>query len=212
TAQAITSATETLEAKFRQKFGDLWTNSSATLDSTRYTKTETNQAIAEESKIIKAAISSSGGDNIIKNGDFTQPFALSNWRINSNVAGSIMEVYKDQNGANWGRFSSTNTTTAFKGFFEQLTSEDGLEINQTYTLSFKAKSLTAAQTSLLLIIHRFDGTSNNQLGSSWQINTDKETLCTYTFDTNIINLQHINLILYSQVGFAPDFLIREVQL
>ena len=38
TAQAITSATETLEAKFRQKFGDLWTNSSATLDSTRYTK------------------------------------------------------------------------------------------------------------------------------------------------------------------------------
>lgn len=66
TAQAITSATETLEAKFRQKFGDLWTNSSATLDSTRYTKTETNQTIAEESKIIKAAISSSGGDNIIK--------------------------------------------------------------------------------------------------------------------------------------------------
>ncbi|MDR8444102.1 hypothetical protein FPK32_21930, partial [Acinetobacter baumannii] len=103
-----------------------------------------------------------------------------------------MEVYKDQNGANWGRFSSTNTTTAFKGFFEQLTSEDGLEINQTYTLSFKAKSLTAAQTSLLLIIHRFDGTSNNQLGSSWQINTDKETLCTFTFNTNVANLKNIN--------------------
>ncbi|EHU3100097.1 DUF1983 domain-containing protein [Acinetobacter baumannii] len=212
TAQAITSATETLEAKFRQKFGDLWTNSSATLDSTRYTKTETNQAIAEESKIIKAAISSSGGDNIIKNGDFTQPFALSNWRINSNVAGSIMEVYKDQNGANWGRFSSTNTTTAFKGFFEQLTSEDGLEINQTYTLSFKAKSLTPAQTSLLLIIHRFDGTSNNQLGSSWQINTDKETLCIFTFNTNVANLKNINIILYALTGFAPDFAIREVQI
>ncbi|CAM0672840.1 DUF1983 domain-containing protein [Acinetobacter baumannii] len=50
-------------------------------------------------------------------------------------------------------------------------------------------------------------------GTTWNnISTDKETLCTYTFDTNIINLQHINLILYSQVGFAPDFLIREVQL
>ncbi|MFS4054773.1 sugar-binding protein, partial [Acinetobacter baumannii] len=73
TTKAISAATESLEAKFRQKFGDLWTNSSATLDSTRYTKTETNQAIAEESKIIKAAISSSGGDNIIKNGDFSSP-------------------------------------------------------------------------------------------------------------------------------------------
>ncbi|HHP4823563.1 TPA: interleukin-like EMT inducer domain-containing protein, partial [Acinetobacter baumannii] len=51
TTKAISAATESLEAKFRQKFGDLWTNSSATLDSTRYTKTETNQAIAEESKI-----------------------------------------------------------------------------------------------------------------------------------------------------------------
>ncbi|ELY1721138.1 interleukin-like EMT inducer domain-containing protein [Acinetobacter baumannii] len=212
TTKAISAATESLEAKFRQKFGDLWTNSSATLDSTRYTKTETNQAIAEESKIIKAAISSSGGDNIIKNGDFTQPFALSNWRINANVAGSVMEVYKDQNGANWGRFRSTNTTTAFKGFFEQLTSEDGLEIDQTYTLSFKAKSLTAAQTSLLLIIHRFDGSSNNQLGSSWQINTDKETLCTFTFKTNVANLNNINIILYAQTGFAPDFAIREVQI
>lgn len=212
TTKAISAATESLEAKFRQKFGDLWTNSSATLDSTRYTKTETNQAIAEESKIIKAAISSSGGDNIIKNGDFSQPFALSNWRINANVAGSVMEVYKDQNGANWGRFRSTNTTTAFKGFFEQLTSEDGLEIDQTYTLSFKAKSLTAAQTSLLLIIHRFDGSSNNQLGSSWQINTDKETLCTFTFKTNVANLNNINIILYAQTGFAPDFAIREVQI
>lgn len=212
TTKAISAATESLEAKFRQKFGDLWTNSSATLDSTRYTKTETNQAIAEESKIIKAAISSSGGDNIIKNGDFSQPFALSNWRINANVAGSVMEVYKDQNGANWGRFRSTNTTTAFKGFFEQLTSEDGLEIDQTYTLSFKAKSFTAAQTSLLLIIHRFDGSSNNQLGSSWQINTDKETLCTFTFKTNVANLNNINIILYAQTGFAPDFAIREVQI
>ncbi|MDC4530756.1 DUF1983 domain-containing protein [Acinetobacter baumannii] len=212
TTKAISAATESLEAKFRQKFGDLWTNSSATLDSTRYTKTETNQAIAEESKIIKAAISSSGGDNIIKNGDFSQPFALSNWRINANVAGSVMEVYKDQNGANWGRFRSTNTTTTFKGFFEQLTSEDGLEIDQTYTLSFKAKSFTAAQTSLLLIIHRFDGSSNNQLGSSWQINTDKETLCTFTFKTNVANLNNINIILYAQTGFAPDFAIREVQI
>ncbi|HAV3050807.1 interleukin-like EMT inducer domain-containing protein [Acinetobacter baumannii] len=212
TTKAISAATESLEAKFRQKFGDLWTNSSATLDSTRYTKTETNQAIAEESKIIKAAISTSGGDNIIKNGDFSKPFALTNWRINSNVAGSIMEVYKDQNGVNWGRFRSTNTTTAFKGFFEQLTSEDGLEIDQTYTLSFKAKSLIAAQTSLLLIIHRFDGSSNNQIGSSWQITTDKETLCTYTFKTNVSNLSNINIILYAQTGFAPDFLIREVQI
>ncbi|EMI3575733.1 DUF1983 domain-containing protein, partial [Acinetobacter baumannii] len=81
-------------------------------------------------------------------------------------------------------------------------------------LSFKAMSLTAAQTQILLIIHRRDSSgSNNQIGTTWNnISTDKETLCTYTFDTNIINLQHINLILYSQVGFAPDFLIREVQL
>lgn len=210
TAQAITSATETLEAKFRQKFGDLWTNSSATLDSTRYTKTETNQAIAEESKIIKAAISTSGGDNIIKNGDFSSPLGTLNWRQNSAVAGNLLEVYKDSKGATWGHFKSTDTTTYFKGFIETLTLADGLEMNQKYTLSFKAMSLTAAQTQILLIIHRRDSSgSNNQIGTTWNnISTDKETLCTYTFDTNIINLQHINLILYSQVGFAPDFLIR----
>lgn len=197
TAQAITSATETLEAKFRQKFGDLWTNSSATLDSTRYTKTETNQAIAEESKIIKAAISSSGGDNIIKNGDFSSPLGTLNWRQNSAVAGNLLEVYKDSKGATWGHFKSTDTTTYFKGFIETLTLADGLEMNQKYTLSFKAMSLTAAQTQILLIIHRRDSSGrNNQIGTTWNnISTDKETLCTYTFDTNIINLQHINLIL-----------------
>ncbi|EPK3629985.1 interleukin-like EMT inducer domain-containing protein [Acinetobacter baumannii] len=214
TTKAISSATESLEAKFRQKFGDLWTNSSATLDSTRYTKTETNQAIAEESKIIKAAISSSGGDNIIKNGDFSSPLGTLNWRQNSAVAGNLLEVYKDSKGATWGHFKSTDTTTYFKGFIETLTLADGLEMNQKYTLSFKAMSLTAAQTQILLIIHRRDSSgSNNQIGTTWNnISTDKETLCTYTFDTNIINLQRINLILYSQVGFAPDFLIREVQL
>ncbi|MCT9561469.1 DUF1983 domain-containing protein [Acinetobacter baumannii] len=214
TTKAISAATESLEAKFRQKFGDLWTNSSATLDSTRYTKTETNQAIAEESKIIKAAISSSGGDNIIKNGDFSSPLGTLNWRQNSAVAGNLLEVYKDSKGATWGHFKSTDTTTYFKGFIETLTLADGLEMNQKYTLSFKAMSLTAAQTQILLIIHRRDSSgSNNQIGTTWNnISTDKETLCTYTFDTNIINLQHINLILYSKVGFAPDFLIREVQL
>ncbi|EGY5284106.1 DUF1983 domain-containing protein [Acinetobacter baumannii] len=214
TTKAISAATESLEAKFRQKFGDLWTNSSATLDSTRYTKTETNQAIAEESKIIKAAISSSGGDNIIKNGDFSSPLGTLNWRQNSAVAGNLLEVYKDSKGATWGHFKSTDTTTYFKGFIETLTLADGLEMNQKYTLSFKAMSLTAAQTQILLIIHRRDSSgSNNQIGTTWNnISTDKETLCSYTFDTNIINLQHINLILYSQVGFAPDFLIREVQL
>ncbi|WP_024436216.1 interleukin-like EMT inducer domain-containing protein [Acinetobacter baumannii] len=214
TTKAISAATESLEAKFRQKYGDLWTNSSATLDSTRYTKTETNQAIAEESKIIKAAISSSGGDNIIKNGDFSSPLGTLNWRQNSAVAGNLLEVYKDSKGATWGHFKSTDTTTYFKGFIETLTLADGLEMNQKYTLSFKAMSLTAAQTQILLIIHRRDSSgSNNQIGTTWNnISTDKETLCTYTFDTNIINLQHINLILYSQVGFAPDFLIREVQL
>ncbi|MDC4270551.1 DUF1983 domain-containing protein [Acinetobacter baumannii] len=214
TTKAISAATESLEAKFRQKFGDLWTNSSATLDSTRYTKTETNQAIAEESKIIKAAISSSGGDNLIKNGDFSSPLGTLNWRQNSAVAGNLLEVYKDSKGATWGHFKSTDTTTYFKGFIETLTLADGLEMNQKYTLSFKAMSLTAAQTQILLIIHRRDSSgSNNQIGTTWNnISTDKETLCTYTFDTNIINLQHINLILYSQVGFAPDFLIREVQL
>ncbi|HBM1182177.1 TPA: interleukin-like EMT inducer domain-containing protein [Acinetobacter baumannii] len=212
TAQAITSATETLEAKFRQKFGDLWTNSSATLDSTRYTKTETNQAIAEESKIIKAAISSSGGDNIIKNGDFSKPLDGTNWRQNAVVAGNTFEIFKDANGATYGRFTSSNTTTMFKGVVEQITLADGLEIDQTYTLSFKAKSLTAAQISLLLIIHRYDGSSNNQLQSSWQLYTDKETICTYTFKTNVANLRSINIILYAPTGIAPDFLIREVQI
>ncbi|MFH4047820.1 interleukin-like EMT inducer domain-containing protein, partial [Acinetobacter baumannii] len=165
-------------------------------------------------KIIKAAISSSGGDNIIKNGDFSSPLGTLNWRQNSAVAGNLLEVYKDSKGATWGHFKSTDTTTYFKGFIETLTLADGLEMNQKYTLSFKAMSLTAAQTQILLIIHRRDSSGrNNQIGTTWNnISTDKETLCTYTFDTNIINLQHINLILYSQVGFAPDFLIREVQL
>ncbi|MDC4361046.1 hypothetical protein NQ651_17835, partial [Acinetobacter baumannii] len=89
-----------------------------------------------------------------------------------------------------------------------------LEANQKYTLSFKAKSMTAAQTQILLIFHRRDAAgSNNQIGFSWSnIPTDKEVLCTYTFDTNIVNLQYINLILYAQIGLAPDFLIREVQI
>ncbi|OBA11951.1 interleukin-like EMT inducer domain-containing protein [Acinetobacter baumannii] len=214
TTKAISAATESLEAKFRQKFGDLWTNSSATLDSTRYTKTETNQAIAEESRIIKAAISTSGGDNIIKNGDFSKPLETSNWRQNSAVAGSLLEVYKDSNGITWGHFKSTNTATYFKGFIETITLAEGLEGNQKYTLSFKAKSLTAAQTQILLIIHRRDAAgSNNQIGTTWNnISTDKEVLCTYTFDTNLVDLQYINVILYAQIGFAPDFLIREVQI
>jgi len=214
TTKAISAATESLEAKFRQKFGDLWTNSSATLDSTRYTKTETNQAIAEESKIIKAAISTSGGDNIIKNGDFSKPLEISNWRQNAVVAGSLFEAYKDSNGITWGHFKSTNTTTNFKGFIETITLAEGLETNQKYTLSFKAKSLTAAQTQIFLIIHRRDAAgSNNQIGTTWNnISTDKEVLCTYTFDTNLVDLQYINVILYAQIGFAPDFLIREVQI
>ena len=65
---------------------------------------------------------------------------------------------------------------------------------------------------MLLIIHRYDGTGNNQVVNEWNIATDKEVLCTYTFDTNINNLQYINIILCAQVGYAPDFLIREVQL
>lgn len=91
-----------MEAKFKQKFGNLWTDSSATLDSTRYTKAETNKAIAEESKILKATISSSGGDNLIKNGDFYAPFSISNWRQNAVVEGNVLEVFKDAYGANWG--------------------------------------------------------------------------------------------------------------
>lgn len=214
TTKAISAATESLEAKFRQKFGDLWTNSSATLDSTRYTKTETNQAIAEESRVIKAAISTSGGDNIIKNGDFSKPLEISNWRQNAAVAGSLLEVYKDSNGITWGHFKSTNTATNFKGFVETITLAEGLEGNQKYTLSFKAKSLTTAQTQIFLIIHRRDAAgSNNQIGKTWNnISTDKEVLCTYTFDTNVVDLQYINVILYAQIGFAPDFLIREVQI
>ncbi|XZW10560.1 interleukin-like EMT inducer domain-containing protein [Acinetobacter baumannii] len=212
TNKAVATATDALEAKFKQKFGNLWTDSSATLDSTRYTKAETNKAIAEESKILKATISSSGGDNLIKNGDFYAPFSISNWRQNAGVEGNVLEVFKDAYGANWGRFRSTNSSTYFKGFIESITIADGLEINQTYTLSLKAKALTAAQKTLLLIIHRYDGTGNNQVVNEWNIATDKEVLCTYTFDTNINNLQYINIILCAQVGYAPDFLIREVQL
>ncbi len=212
TNKAVAAATDALEAKFKQKFGNLWTDSSATLDSTRYTKAETNKAIAEESKILKATISSSGGDNLIKNGDFYAPFSISNWRQNAVVEGNVLEVFKDAYGANWGRFRSTNSSTYFKGFIESITIADGLEINQTYTLSLKAKALTAAQKTLLLIIHRYDGSSNNQVVNEWNIATDKEVLCTYTFDTNINNLQYINIILCAQVGYAPDFLIREVQL
>ncbi|EMR4053992.1 interleukin-like EMT inducer domain-containing protein, partial [Acinetobacter baumannii] len=212
TNKAVATATDALEAKFKQKFGNLWTDSSATLDSTRYTKAETNKAIAEESKILKATISSSGGDNLIKNGDFYAPFSISNWRQNAVVEGNVLEVFKDAYGANWGRFRSTNSSTYFKGFIESITIADGLEINQTYTLSLKAKALTAAQKTLLLIIHRYDGTGNNQVVNEWNIATDKEVLCTYNFDTNINNLQYINIILCAQVGYAPDFLIREVQL
>ncbi|HGW4665202.1 TPA: interleukin-like EMT inducer domain-containing protein [Acinetobacter baumannii] len=214
TTKAISAATESLEAKFRQKFGDLWTNSTATLDSTRYTKTETNQAIAEESKIIKAAISSSGGDNIIKNGDFSKPLEISNWRQLVVVAGNLFEVYKDSKGTTWGHFKSTNTTTNFKGFIETITLAEGLEMNQKYTLSFKAKSLTSEQTQIFLSIHRRDTAGgNNEIGTIWNnISTDKETLCTYTFDTNLDDLQYINVNLYAKTGLAPDFLIREVQL
>ncbi|EPK5866097.1 interleukin-like EMT inducer domain-containing protein, partial [Acinetobacter baumannii] len=182
TNKAVATATDALEAKFKQKFGNLWTDSSATLDSTRYTKAETNKAIAEESKILKATISSSGGDNLIKNGDFYAPFSISNWRQNAGVEGNVLEVFKDAYGANWGRFRSTNSSTYFKGFIESITIADGLEINQTYTLSLKAKALTAAQKTLLLIIHRYDGTGNNQVVNEWNIATDKEVLCTYTFD------------------------------
>ncbi|MFW2025901.1 interleukin-like EMT inducer domain-containing protein [Acinetobacter baumannii] len=212
TTKAVATATDAMESKFKQKFGNMWTDSTATLDSTRYTKSETDRAIADESKTLKAALSLSGGDNIIKNGDFSKPLDGTNWRQNAVVAGNTFEIFKDANGATYGRFTSSNTTTMFKGVVEQITLADGLEIDQTYTLSFKAKSLTAAQISLLLIIHRYDGSSNNQLQSSWQLYTDKETICTYTFKTNVANLRSINIILYAPTGIAPDFLIREVQI
>ncbi|EPH1273379.1 interleukin-like EMT inducer domain-containing protein, partial [Acinetobacter baumannii] len=212
TTKAVATATDAMESKFKQKFGNLWTDSTATLDSTRYTKSETDRAIADESKTLKAALSLSGGDNIIKNGDFSKPLDGTNWRQNAVIAGNTFEIFKDANGATYGRFASSNTTTMFKGVVEQITLADGLELDQTYTLSFKAKSLTAAQISLLLIIHRYDGSSNNQLQSSWQLYTDKETICTYTFKTNVANLRSINIILYAPTGIAPDFLIREVQI
>lgn len=212
TTKAVATATDAMESKFKQKFGNLWTDSTATLDSTRYTKSETDRAIADESKTLKAALSLSGGDNIIKNGDFSKPLDGTNWRQNEVIAGNTFEIFKDANGATYGRFASSNTTTMFKGVVEQITLADGLELDQTYTLSFKAKSLTAAQISLLLIIHRYDGSSNNQLHSSWQLYTDKETICTYTFKTNVANLRSINIILYAPTGIAPDFLIREVQI
>lgn len=211
TAQAITNVTEGLEAKFRNKFGDLWSNNSATLDSTRYTKTETNQAIAEESKILRAVISSSGGDNIVKNGDFLGPLETS-WRQNALAETNILAVFKDAYGKTWGRFKSSNTSAMFKGIIQSISIEEGLDLNQKYTLSFKAKSLAVAQKQLSLIIHRYNVISNNQLVYGWNISTDKEEQCSFTFDTNVENLKYINLIFYADTGFAPDFLIREVQI
>ncbi|WP_378347309.1 hypothetical protein [Acinetobacter baumannii] len=158
----------------------------------------------------------STGQNLIWNGDFTStPNGLENWGQNGNVAG--FQLYNwTARGTKWGRYVSSDTTTAYKGFRQVVPIARGLKPNMDYTLSWDAHGnyQDFNGKTMAIIIHR-QGTSSgtNQIGSSGYATPAGIQRHSYTFDTNgITDLSYLNIIFYVPLGFAPDFFVTNVQL
>ncbi|WAX22696.1 hypothetical protein [Acinetobacter phage vB_AbaP_HB01] len=158
----------------------------------------------------------STGQNLIWNGDFTStPNGLENWGQNGNVAG--FQLYNwTARGTKWGRYVSSDTTTAYKGFRQVVPIARGLKPNMDYTLSWDAHGnyQDFNGKTMAIIIHR-QGTSSgtNQIGNSGYATPAGIQRHSYTFDTNgITDLSYLNIIFYVPLGFAPDFFITNVQL
>ncbi|AND75265.1 tail protein [Acinetobacter phage vB_AbaM_ME3] len=181
----------------------------AQIDSKYLTQAGVDGAIAQEIKTLSASI---GSDNIITNGNFSNTTnGLYGWRNNS---GTAISAYKDTNGKTWCLVNSTDTTTAFKGLIQTITSAGNelLLSNAKYTLSFYAQALDANNKNVNVIIHRLNSAnSNSQLSTSLAINTTSPSRLTFTF-TTIADLKHINIIIYSPTGYAPNFIVTDVML
>lgn len=182
----------------------------AQIDNKYLTQAGVDGAIAQEIKTLSASI---GSDNIITNGNFSSVSnnTIVGWRNNS---GTSIAPYKDANSKTWCLINSTDTTLAFKGAIQTITSAGNelLLSNTKYTLSFLAQALDANNKTVNLIIHRLNSAnSNSQLSAAFTINNTSYVRCTYTF-TTIADLKHINIIIYSPTGVAPNFIITDVML
>lgn len=157
-------------------------------------------------------IQASTGQNLIWNGDFTD--GLNNWVLNGNVAGFSLYDWTAR-GTKWGRYASSDTTTAYKGFRQVVPLARGLKPNMTYTLSWEAHGNAGSiDKTMALIIHRM-GTSSgtNQIGNSGYATPAGVTKHSYTFNTDgITDLAYLNIIFYVGLGIAPDFFVTNVQL
>ena len=178
----------------------------ADIKETFLAKADADNAVASALTTIAAKI---GSDNILINGDFSAS-SISPW--SANTVSNTVVIYTDANKKKWGRVASTNTTVQFKGILQSITPDrNGLKANQTYTISFTLKAMNTATTSVSLIIHRVNSAGNNQLTTSFSINTTNETFCKYTF-TTVADITNLNIIPVANTGIAPDFLITDVQL
>lgn len=178
----------------------------ADIKETFLAKADADNAVASALTTIAAKI---GSDNILINGDFSAS-SISPWT--ANTSSNTVAIYTDANKKKWGRVASTNTTVSFKGISQIITPDrNGLKANQTYTISFTLKAMNTATTSVSLIIHRVNSAGNNQLTTSFSINTTNETFCKYTF-TTVADITSLNILPVASTGIAPDFLITDVQL
>lgn len=181
----------------------------AQIDAAYKTQAGVDGAIAQEIKTLSASI---GSDNIVTNGNFSNlTGGLYGWRNNS---GTSISAYKDANSKTWCLINSTDTTTAFKGLIQTITSAGNelLLSNTKYTLSFLAQGLDANNKTVQLIVHRINSANTNtQTSANFTINNTSPVRCTFTF-TTIADLKHINIIIYSPTGYAPNLIVTDVML
>ena len=198
-SQSITALTATVAGK---------ADSKAVTDLTT-TVTQQGKDITSQANRTTTLISSlaDSNGNLIRNGNGEYGTAL--WNKNS-PATATLNVWYDHLNRKYLRYESADTTTPYKGINQAVTLAQGLE-RGTYTLSFKCRSLATSMKTLTMLIHRRDSSGNdNQLTASWDINTSTDTAISYTFSTDIANLQYIDIILTAPTGVQAVFGVREV--
>ncbi|UJE34678.1 baseplate wedge protein [Acinetobacter phage vB_AbaM_P1] len=148
-------------------------------------------------------------NNMIKNGKFEN--GLSDW-TNRGSEG-IFSVYDwVAYGAKWGRYTSQDTTTRFKGFSQSVT---GVKPDKNYALYFTAHGNgESVGKTVNVTVHRVGSTSgNNNLDFTGYATPSAHATHIVQFNTNgITDLTSLNIIFHAPTGFAPDFFITEVVL
>lgn len=148
-------------------------------------------------------------NNLIKNGKFEN--GLSDWTARG-TEGTFSVYDWVAYGGKWGRYTSQDTTTRFKGFSQSVS---GVKPDKTYTLYFTAHGNGASiGKTVNVTVHRVGSTSgNNNLDFTGYATPSAHTDHIISFNTNgITDLTSFNIIFHAPTGFAPDFFITNVVL